>query len=184
MSPFIAEQKPHYEDAIKHFKTELAGLRTGRANPSVVENIPVQAYGGIMEIKALASINVPDAKTIVIDPWDKSVMKDIEKAITDARIGTNPIIDGTIIRLSFPSMTEETRRSVVKMMKEKLEEARVAIRKIREMLREEVLANEKSGKIGEDERFRMTTELDDMTKEFTAKLDVMTAEKEKEIMTI
>jgi ribosome recycling factor len=184
MNPFIAEQKPQYDEAILHFKTELKGLRTGRANPASVENIGVLAYGQTMEVKSLASISVPDAKTIVIDPWDKSVMKDIEKAITDARIGTNPIIDGTIIRLSFPSMTEETRKAVVKQLKEKLEESRVAIRKIRESIREAILKNEKEKSIGEDERFRMVTELEDMTKEFSLKLESMANDKEVEIMTL
>lgn len=184
MNPFISEQKPQYDEAVAHFKNEMKGLRTGRANPAVVENISVLAYGAPMEIKSLASISVPDAKTIVVDPWDKSLMKDVEKAITDARIGVNPVIDGTIIRLSFPAMTEETRKQVVKLLKEKLEESRVTVRKIRETIREAIMKNEKEGKIGEDERFRMTTELDELTKEFTAKLETMATEKEKEIMTI
>ena len=184
MTPFVAEQKPTFEESLKDFKNDLHTLRTGRATTALVENILVDAYGSKMEIKALGNMTLTDARSIVIDPWDKSLMKEVEKALTEARLGTNPTVDGAVIRLSFPAPTEESRKQVVKMLKEKLQEAKIALRKVRETIRETVMANEKSGKFSEDERFRMQTELDEMTKEFTARLETMAVEKEKEIMTI
>ncbi|MFH0928458.1 MAG: ribosome recycling factor [bacterium] len=178
------DDKAKFEAAFNHYKQELMGLRTGRASAALVENISVQAYGGAMPIKSLGSISVPDARTVVVDPWDKSLIKEIEKAITDARIGTNPVVDGAIIRLSFPQMTEEARKQVVKILGQKQEEAKIEIRQIREALREALAKKEQDHLIGEDERFRSGDELDKFTKEQTERLEKLTQEKEQEIMTI
>ncbi|OGL94842.1 ribosome recycling factor [Candidatus Uhrbacteria bacterium RIFOXYB12_FULL_58_10] len=180
MHPFVQAKKNEFQAALDHLQTELASLRTGRASPQLVENVRVEAYGSNMDLKSMASINVQDAKTIIIDPWDKSLLQAVEKAIRDADIGVNPAVDGQIIRIALPQMTEETRKKLVKIMKEKCEEARIALRGVREGARDEV----KKQEIGEDEKFKMLDELDKTTKEFTELVESIGEQKEEEIMTV
>lgn len=180
MHPFVQDKKTEFQAAIDHLQSELASLRTGRATPQLVENIRVEAYGSAMELKSMASINVQDAKTIVIEPWDKSLLQAIEKAIRDADIGISPAVDGQIVRINLPQMTEETRKKLVKVMKEKCEEARIALRGVREDARDEV----KKQEIGEDEKFKMLDEIDKATKEYTDLVDSVADKKEEEIMTV
>jgi ribosome recycling factor len=184
MHSLVLSRRDEFNNAKDHFKQELSLLRTGRATPNMVEDILVEAYGSMMALKGLGNINSTDPKTIVVDPWDKSLMKNIEKALTDARLGTNPVIDGMIIRLSFPAMTEETRKQVVKMLKQKEEAARIEIRRIREASREEISKKEQAHEISEDERFSAQAELEEITKTANEELKKMTDEKETEIMTI
>ncbi len=180
MHPFVQEKKSEFQAAIDHLQTELASLRTGRATPQLVENIRVEAYGSAMELKSMASINVQDAKTIVIEPWDKSLLQAIEKAIRDADIGISPAVDGQIVRINLPQMTEETRKKLVKIMREKCEEARIALRGVREDARDAV----KKQEIGEDEKFKMLDELDQATKDYTSLVEEIGEKKEEEIMTV
>lgn len=184
MHPFITQNKDEFKAVIEHLKKELRQLRTGQANPSLVEDIPVSAYDSTMEIKGLASINTIDTKTLVIDPWDKGLIQNIEKAIRDADIGVSPVVDGNVIRIVLPQMTEENRKKLVKVMREKLEEAKVGIRKVRESLRDTVLRQEKNKEISEDEKYKLFDEIDKITKEFTSEVEEIGQNKEKEIMTI
>lgn len=163
---------------------ELASLRTGRATPALVEDISVPAYDSTMDLKSVASTTVQDAKTLVIEPWDKSLLQAIEKAVRDADIGISPAIDGEIVRINMPPMTEENRKQLVKKMKEMLEETRVRIRGVREAIRDEVFKKEKEKEIGEDEKFKILDELDKLTKEYTEKVEELGKKKEGEIMTI
>jgi len=132
----------------------------------------------------LASVSTPDAKTITISPWDKSSLHPIEVAIQKSDLGLNPVNDGVLLRLSMPQMTEETRQKLVKVMKEKLEEARVAMRQIREKIREEIIAKEKAKEMAEDERFKLLEELDKFVKEMNGEIDGYGKKKEEEIMTV
>src|SRR3989338_2910861 len=116
----IDDAKPHFTRALEHLTHELGSLRTGRANPSIVEDIPVEAYGVTQPLKALAAISTPDSRTIRIDPWDASVTQAIESGIQKSDIGMNPAVDGKAIRLNIPMMTDETRQRMVKTMHEKL----------------------------------------------------------------
>lgn len=184
MHTFLTTKKSAFQATIDHFQKELSSLRTGRATPALVEDITVAAYDSMMEIKGLASINIPDARTIVIDPWDKSLIHSIEKGIRDAGIGLSPVVDGQIIRVMIPLMNEENRRQIVKVMKEKLEEARISLRGVREDVREEALQKEKAKEFSEDEKFKVLDELDKLTKEFTDTLTEMAERKEAEIMTV
>lgn len=183
MHPFVSSKQAAFQSVIDHLQEELASLRTGRASPALVENIMVDAYGSPMQMKGVASMTVPDAKTLVIQPWDKSLLQAVEKAIRDADLGVSPAVDGAIVRINFPSMTEESRKKLVKIMKEKGEEARVALRKVREEAREEIAKQEKEG-LAEDEKFKMLDEIDKMTKDFTAHVEEITDAKENEIMTV
>jgi ribosome recycling factor len=146
--------------------------------------VKVEAYGSMMDIKGLASISVPDAKTIQIEPWDKGVTKDIEKALMAANLGMTPTVAGSIIRLNMPPMTEENRKDQVKMVHQKGEQARISIRSVREQVRETILKQEKDKVIGEDERFRLLDLLDKDVSTFNKKIDDVVKEKEEEVMTI
>ncbi len=184
MHPFVQSKKADYQASLDHLHNELASLRTGRASPQLVENIRVEAYGSNMELKSTASITVQDAKTIIIEPWDKSLLQTIEKAIRDADIGVNPAVDGQIIRINLPQMTEETRKKLVKILKEKCEETKIALRGVRESCRDAVMKQEKENEIAEDVKFKMLEELDKLTKEFVEMVESIADKKEAEIMTV
>lgn len=179
MTP-IDEAKSQFDKAIEHLATELNGIRTGRATPAILEPISVEAYGSMQPIKALASISVPDAKTLAIEPWDPTVVKAIEAAIMKSDIGIMPNTDGKVIRLSMPAMTDETRQKMVKIMKEKLEEGKVSVRRIREEVKKKI---EKTDG-GEDEQRNLQKKLDEVVKTLNTKIEEMGAKKEKEITTI
>lgn len=184
MQPIISENKPRYEKVIEYLQGELATIRTGRANPALVEDVTVTAYGSETPLKGLATINVPDSKTLTIEPWDKSILKDIEAAIQKADLGLNPNVDSDIIRLVMPEMTEDNRKDMVKRMKEKLEEARVKVRQVREDLRDQIGKMEKDKEISEDEKYSMQEDVDKVTKEFSERIDEIGKQKEAEIMTV
>lgn len=184
MHPTIEQSKSAFEVAIEYLHREFGGLRTGRATPLLVENISINAYGADMEVKGLASISTPDAKTIVIDPWDKSLLQSLEKGIRNSGVGLNPVVDGTIVRINMPQMTEENRKQMVKLMKEKMEEARVKVRHVREEVREQANEMEKEKAISEDEKFKMLDELDKLTKSYNDRILQIGEAKEDEIMTI
>ncbi len=184
MHELFAEKRSTYELSIDHLQKELFSIRTGRATPALVEDVPVSAYGSIMEVKGLASISVLDSKTLLIDAWDKALMPAIEKGIRDANIGLSPIPDGDKIRIVMPMMTEDNRKQMVKSMKEKLEEARISIRAIREGLRLEIMESEKKKELSEDEKYKMLDELDKLTQEYNQKISSIGEAKETEIMTV
>ncbi|MBI2551262.1 ribosome recycling factor [Candidatus Uhrbacteria bacterium] len=169
---------------LDHLHKELSALRTGRASPALVENIAVEAYGSMMDVKSVASISTTDAKTLIITPWDKTVIQAIEKAIRDADIGVSPAVDGSVIRISVPQMTEETRKKLSKIVNEKAEEAKIGVRQVREKAREEIVKQEKEKAIGEDDKFKMLDEMDILTKEYTGKVEEMVDRKTEEIMTV
>lgn len=184
MPSLIDERAPEFEKVLTFLDSELHAIRSGRAQSGLVENIPVEAYGNVMEMKGVASISIPDAKTIQIEPWDKSLLKEIEKALIAADLGMHPNTAGTIIRLSIPSMTEENRIRLVKQVHEKAEHARISIRNIREDVRDAVHKMEKEKEIGEDEKYRLQEDLDKKVKEWNEKIDALAGKKEEEIMTI
>lgn len=180
----FTELDNRFQKTIDHFSEELKSIRTGRANPALVANIMVMAYGSPLPIPQLANISVPEAKLLVIEPWDKSLLKEIEKAIVASSLNISPVSDGNILRLKLPDLTEETRRNLTKTVREKLEQARVAVRAAREDKKKEIEKAEKVGEITEDDRYDGIAELDKKTKEADAKLQALAEQKEKEVMTI
>lgn len=184
MSHLIDHAKQEFEQVIEHLNKELQNVRSGRANASMVEGLLVEAYGSMMELKGLASVSVPDAKTIQIEPWDKNVVKDIEKAIQASSLGLNPNVAGTTIRLIMPPMTEENRKSLVKIVGQKAEQARIGLRNVRENIREQISSQEKEKTISEDEKFRLQEQLDKVITGFNERIEALVSEKEAEIMTI
>lgn len=175
---------PQFTKILDHLKVELGSLRTGRANAAILDTVQVQAYGQSMLLKSVSSISVPDARTITVEPWDKSILKDVEKAILDAKIGVNPVNDGQSIRLPMPSLTEESRKDLIKVLNQKMEHARITTRQQRDVVRDKIVQEEKEKLIGEDQRFRLQQKLDEMVKEVNDKIKAMGEEKEKEIMTV
>jgi ribosome recycling factor len=184
MNNFLEAHKENFTKAIEHLRGELAAFRTGRANASLVEDILVLAYGVKTPIRGLANITIPDPKTLVIEPWDKSVIKDMEHAIQVAGIGINPVNEGTKIRLSLPQMTEENRKEMIKILGQKLEQARISLRNVREVVKDEIARAEKDKKISEDDKFRFLEELDNFVKERNDEVKMIGEKKEKELMTI
>jgi len=184
MHTVIEDFRSEFEQVVEFFKSELSSLRTGRANAALVEDIPVEAYGSMMNMKGVGSILVPDAKTIIVEPWDKSLTKEIEKAIRNAPIGVNPVVDGTRIRITLPPLTEESRRELVKIVGKKAEEAHIGVRGVREQAKDELTRMEKEKEITEDERFRLQEALETTVKIWNDKIRELAAEKEQEVMTI
>lgn len=175
------DTKSLFEKAIDHLAHDVSTLRTGRANPALVEDVQVEAYGAVQALKTMAAISTPDSRTIAIDPWDGSVAKAIETALAKSDIGIMPIADGKTIRLTMPMMTDETRQRMVKVLKEKLEEARVAVRRVREEAKKKI---EKEEGVGKDDIRRELEALEKTVKDYMAKIEAMGDKKEKEITTI
>lgn len=184
MSTHLDAHRPEFTRVIEHFQRELASLRTGRANAQLVENIRIEAYGQLMDLKGVASITTPDAKTLQIEPWDKSVVKDIEKALIDASLGMQPNVAGTVIRLVMPPMTEEGRKNLVKLLRGKTEDARIGIRNVREKVKSLIVEDEKAKVISEDDRRRFLEQLDKAVAEQNDKIEAVAKEKEEEIMKV
>lgn len=184
MPSLLDERAPEFEKVLNFLETELHSLRSGRAQSGLVEAIPVEAYGSTMEMKGVASISIPDAKTIQIEPWDKNLIKEIEKALIAADLGMQPNTAGTIIRLSVPPMTEDNRTRLVKQLHDKAEHARISIRNIREDVRDVIHKMEKDKELSEDEKYRFQEELDKKVKEWNEKIESAAKKKEEEIMTI
>ncbi|MGP0583773.1 ribosome recycling factor [Paenibacillus timonensis] len=179
--------KKHAEErmdkAIQALKRDLATLRAGRATPSLLDRVQVDYYGSPTPINQLANINTPDSRTLMIQPWDKSSLSEIERAIQKSDLGLTPANDGTMIRLSIPALTEERRVELVKMTKKFGEEAKVAIRNIRRDANDDIKKLEKTD-ISEDESRRHQEDIQKTTDKFIAEVDKVLAAKEKEIMEV
>lgn len=178
----IMDLKTRSEKTLEHFKGTLQGVRTGRAHPALVEDIKVDYFGTPTPIKNMGSINVPEARQLVITPWDKTAVRAIEKAIQSSPLGINPQNDGESIRLNLPELTKERRVELAKVVNKMAEEARIAIRNVRREVNEGLKKLEKDSKITEDELKKFTKEAQDHTDIYIKKVDAMLADKEKEIM--
>lgn len=174
--------KTKFETVMAELRNETASLRTGRATPALVEDIEVEAYGVRQPLKALAAIATPTPREIVIQPWDKSVLPAIEKAIQSSPLGMNPIADRDTIRLALPTLTEERKRDLVKLLGEKLESTRIQVRRARDEATKGIGADEKAKKISEDEGFRQKQEVEKAVGDVNKRIEELGAKKEHEIM--
>ncbi len=165
-----------------YLSREYTQLNVGRASPAVLDSISVDSYGSRVPLKNVASISIEDTKTLRIVPWDKTHIKEIEKSIISANIGLSPAVDDLGIRIIFPNLTTETRQNLVKVLKEKLEDSRITLRKEREGVWEEIQKLEKEGKITEDEKFRAKDDLQKLIDEMNTKLEGIFEKKEGEVM--
>ncbi|WP_433612015.1 ribosome recycling factor [Prescottella agglutinans] len=179
---FEAEEK--MEKAITVAKDDLSSIRTGRANPGMFNRIVVEYYGSLTPITQLASINVPEARLVVVKPYEASQLGPIENAIRNSDLGVNPTNDGSLIRISVPQLTEERRREFVKQAKGKGEDAKVAIRNVRRKTMDELSRIQKDGEAGEDEVSRAEKELDKTTARYVSQIDELVKHKEAELMEV
>ncbi|MDP8991788.1 MAG: ribosome recycling factor [Actinomycetota bacterium] len=170
--------------AVGHARSEFATVRTGRASPALVEKLRVDYYGSEVPLQQLAGFNVPEARLLVVVPYDKSAIKGIERAIRNSDLGINPANDGQVIRLAFPPLTEERRKELVRLVKHKAEEARVAVRNVRRSARHELEALEKDGDISMDELERAEKELDSVAHDNVAEIDRLLHQKEQELLEV
>lgn len=179
---FEAEEK--MEKAVTVAKDDLGGIRTGRANPGMFNRIVVDYYGSPTPVTQIASINVPEARMVIIKPYEASQLGAIETAIRNSDLGVNPTNDGNIIRISVPQLTEERRRELVKQAKAKGEDAKVAVRNVRRKAMEELNRIQKDGEAGEDEVNRAEKDLDKTTAKYVAQIDDLVKHKEAELMEV
>lgn len=168
--------------AVAHAKSEFAGVRTGRATPALVEKLPVEYYGTTTPLQQLASFSVPEARMLLITPFDKGSMAAIERAIQDSNLGLNPSNDGVTVRLAFPPLTEERRKEFVKLVKGKAEDGRQAVRSARRDARKDLEGLERDGDISTDDLRRSEAELDRLTKAHEAEIDESLDAKTVELM--
>lgn len=180
----IANTKEKMKKAIQAYTRELASIRAGRASASLLDRVMVEYYGAPTPVNQLAGISTPEARLLVIQPYDKTILGDIEKAILKSDLGLNPSNDGSIIRLAIPQLTEERRKELVKVIKKESEEAKIAIRNIRRDGNDELKKLEKNGEITEDELRGYSDDIQKVTDEHIAKIDQITKDKEKEIMEV
>ncbi|QGQ46828.1 ribosome recycling factor [Metabacillus sediminilitoris] len=180
----LENTKDKMEKAVSSLSRELASVRAGRASANLLDKISVEYYGAPTPVNQLASISVPEARMLVIQPYDKSVLGDIEKAILKSDLGLTPSNDGSIIRLSIPALTEERRKELVKLVKKYAEEAKVAVRNIRRDGNDDLKKLEKNGEITEDELRNNTENIQKLTDEYIVKVDNVAKDKEKEIMEV
>jgi ribosome recycling factor len=180
----IEKKKADFEKSMDYFKEELAKLRTGRASIGLVDGLLVDYYGSKSPLKQVASITIPEPRTIMISPWDRDNLVNIEKAIRESQLNLNPVNDGVAVRINLPALNEERRKELVKLLNQKAEEARVSIRKTREEVWEEIQEQEKSGRIGEDDKFSGKDKLQKVVDEYNGKIEDIRKKKEEEIMTV
>ena len=170
--------------AVTHLQAEFAALRTGRASSSVVEKLRVDAYGSDVPLQQLAGFGVPEPRVLTISPYDKGTIKAIEKAILQSDLGVNPSNDGQVIRLVFPELTEDRRKELVKVARNRAEEGRVAVRNARRHARHELEGLEKDGEISKDDLDRTEKDLEKRTHEVVAEIDELLKHKEQELLSI
>jgi ribosome recycling factor len=180
----IDDCKERMARVVEHTKSDFASLRTGRASPALVEKIKVEYYGSEVPLQQLAGFHVPEARVLVITPYDKgpAVIKSIEKAIQSSDLGVTPGNDGSLIRLVFPLLTAERRKELVKVAHQKAEDGRVAVRNLRRSTRKDLEALEKDGDVSSDELDRAEKDLDKLTHDYTAEIDRVLAHKEQELL--
>ena len=180
----VSECEEHMRKAVVHLQDEFATVRTGRAAPAMVEKIRVEYYGSEVPLQQLAGFSVPEPRVLVVSPFDKGALKAIEKAIQSSDLGISPSNDGQIIRLTFPQLTEERRKELVKMVKHRAEEGRVAVRNVRRHAKQQFEALEKEGGISRDELERVEKDLQKATDRTIAEVDEMLAHKERELLEV
>ncbi len=180
----IQQAEERMKKAVASYRRELATLRAGRANPSLLDRVTVDYYGAPTPLNQMANISVPEARLLLIQPYDKSVIGDIEKAIQKAELGLSPSNDGDVIRIAIPALTEERRKELVKLVKKYTEEGKVAVRNIRRDANDELKKLEKNGDMTEDDLRHYNDEVQKLTDRYVAEIDSIASDKEKEIMEV
>ncbi len=180
----LKDIKKRMDRAVEVFRQELAGLRTGRASTSLLEPIHVQAYGTEMPLNQVATVSAPEPRMLVVQVWDRSVVKAVEKAIRESGLGLNPMTEGNVIRVPLPELSEERRRELVKVAHRYAEQARVAVRNVRRDAMDTLKRLEREGEISQDEHRRLADQVQKVTDEHVAAIDRLLGQKEKDIMQV
>jgi ribosome recycling factor len=184
MEAKVAECKERMHKAVLHLQEEFSAVRTGRATPALVDKLKVDYYGTEVPLLQIAGFSVPEPRVLVISPYDKGAIKGIEKAIQGSDLGVNPSNDGTVIRLSFPELTRERRKDLVKVVKQRAEDSKVAVRNVRRDIRKELETKERDGELSRDELDRIEKDLEKVTHEAIAEIDSMLVHKEHELLEV
>ncbi len=182
--PTIKKTREQMEAAVDAMRREFATVRTGKATPALLDTVRVEAYGSKVPLNQVATVNTPEPRLIVIQPWDKSVMVNVERAIQSADLGLNPSNDGNVIRVPVPPLSEERRRDMVRLLHKMAEEGRVSVRHARQEANKELKQREHDREIGEDETRRQMDEVQSMTDEYIARIDDLMKSKEEEVMEV
>ena len=180
----LLEAEEKMDKAIEHAQSEFANIRSGRANAAMFNGLLVDYYGAPTPLQQLATVSIPEARTVLISPYDRSAMQAIDKAIRESDMGLNPADDGQVLRINLPVLTEERRRDYVKLARTKAEDARITIRSVRRKAKDELDRIKKDGEAGEDEVERAERELEAVTKRFVEQVDQVLAAKESELLEV
>lgn len=180
----LEETRDKMHKAIEHTKTEFSTIRTGRASPALVERLKIDYFGTEVPLQQLAGFQVPEARTLVINPYDKAALKSIEKAIQSSDLGVNPSSDGAVLRLNFPPLNEERRKELVRTVRQRAEDGKVAVRNLRRQTRHELEGLEHDGEISSDDLERAEKELESLTHEFVTEIDHLISHKEQELLEV
>jgi ribosome recycling factor len=184
MDAVVSDARDRMHKAVVHLQDEFSAIRTGRATPALVEKLKVDYYGSEVPLQQLAGITVPEARVLLISPYDKGALAAIEKAIQTSDLGVNPSNDGAVVRLTFPELTQERRKELVKVVKARAEEGRVAVRNVRRHARQELEHKERDGDISRDELDRVEKDLEKITHDQVAEIDRMLEHKEQELLEV
>ncbi len=177
----LQDKDLQFKKIIEHAHQEFGSIRTNRATPSLLENIKIDAYGTQTPLIQLASITLPEPTQLLVEVWDKNLLKEVEKNIHQANLGLSVSNEGDHLRVVVPAMTDETRQQIIKSLHKKLEEIKISIRNLRDKIKEEILKAEKEKEISEDEKYKLIEELDKKTKDYTQQVEDLAIKKEKEI---
>jgi ribosome recycling factor len=182
--PSLQKARQRMEGAIEALRREFAGVRTGKASPALLDSVKVDAYGSSMPINQVGTVSAPEARMLVVQPWDKSLIKAIEKGLRESDLGLNPSNDGQVIRIPIPALTEERRKEYVKMVHKLTEEARVAVRNVRRDANDEIKHRQKDEGLSEDDIRREQGEVQKLTDQYIARIEELMKHKEAEIMEV
>lgn len=182
----LDQAKQQMQKAIEHLRADLVQIRTGRATPALLENLTVEVYSGgqKLTIRELGAISAPEPSRLTVSPWDKTIIEEIATGIAKANIGLNPVVDGDLIRIKIPPLTEERRKELIRQLHQQLEVYRVEIRQIRHEVLEDLRSKKNSAEIGEDEAKRIEKQLQELISEFAEEIDLLGEAKEKELMQV
>lgn len=184
MSYDSSQFKQKLDKSLDHIKTDISTLRTGRASTQLLDPVKVEAYGSVMRVQELANVSAPDASMVVVAPWDKSLLEAIEKGIASAGLNLHPVVDGDIIRISIPPLTEERRKEMVKSLGQKLEQGKVMLRNIRNDAKKDIEGMEGSEGMSEDDVKNLLEDMEEVFKTKLEELEKIGSDKEKELMTV
>lgn len=182
--PVIGETRAQMEKSLDAMRREFASVRTGKATPALLDTVRVDAYGSKMPVNQVASVSTPEARMIVVQPWDKGLIGEIEKSIRSSDLGLNPMSDGTVIRVPIPALTEERRKDMVRLLHKLAEEGRIAVRHARQEGNKEIKRRQQAHEISDDDAHRQMDEVQKLTDQYVEKIDQLLKAKEEEVLEV